>query len=167
MTAPQLPDAVISTRLLTRVLIFLVALWSFLAGIVLVAFHGASAGALGAGVTDDAGQRLVGAHLLLLTPAYLLIAWRPERHKSFLWLPFAGQLALAATVGYGILAGETEFGDGILAFAVGTIFVVLLGFVWVSEQRTLAQSKLEARQAALRQAGSTSSPEGASPREQA
>jgi len=153
MTAPQLPDAVISTRLLTRVLIFLVALWSFLAGIVLVAFHGASAGALGAGVTDDAGQRLVGAHLLLLTPAYLLIAWRPERHKSFLWLPFAGQLALAATVGYGILAGETEFGDGILAFAVGAIFVVLLGFVWMSEQRAVARAKFEARQATEGQSG--------------
>ncbi len=154
MTLPDLPDAAISTRLLTRILILLIAVWSLLAGIVLVAFHGASAGALGAGVTDEAGQRLVGAHLLVLTPAYLLIAWRLERYQSFLWLPFAGQLALALSVGYGILAGETEFGDGILAFAVGAIFVVLLGFVWISEQRTLARAKLEARQAARAQSAS-------------
>jgi len=52
MSAQQLPDATISTRILTRILVFLVAVWSFLAGIVLVAFHGASSGALGAGVTD-------------------------------------------------------------------------------------------------------------------
>lgn len=131
-----------------RVLVLLVAVWSFVAGIVLLAFHGASAGALGAGVADEAGQRLVGAHLLLLVPAYLLIAWRPERCKPFLWLPFAGQLALALTVGYSILAGETDFGDGILAFAVGAIFVVLLAFVWVSEQRAIARAKFEAGQAA-------------------
>ena len=153
MSDRRLPDATISTRILTRILVFLVAVWSFLAGIVLVAFHGASAGALGAGVTDDAGQRLVGAHLLVLVPAYLVIAWRPERHQSLLWLPFAGQLALALTVGYSILAGETRFGDGILAFAVGAIFVVLLGFVWMSEQRAVARAKFEARQATEGQSG--------------
>jgi len=153
MSDRRLPDATISTRILTRILVFLVAVWSFLAGIVLVAFHGASSGALGAGVTDDAGQRLVGAHLLVLVPAYLVIAWRPERHQSLLWLPFAGQLALALTVGYSILAGETRFGDGILAFAVGAIFVVLLGFVWMSEQRAVARAKFEARQATEGQSG--------------
>jgi hypothetical protein len=152
MTTPEAPEAAISTRLLMRILICLIATWSFLAGIVLVAFHGAGSGALGAGVTDRAGQRLVGAHLLLLVPVYLLIAWRPERYKSLLWLPFAGQLVLALSVGYGILAGETDFGDGILALAVGTIFVVLLGFVWVSEQRTVARLQFEAREQEMRQA---------------
>ena len=145
--ATSASDATISTRLLTRVIILLVAVWSMVAGVVLVGFHGASSGSLGAGVSDDAGQRLVGAHLLVLVPAYLLLAWRPGRYSSFLWLPFGAQLAVALTVGYSILNGETDFGDGILAFAVSAIFVALLAFVWVSEQRTVANAKYEASQA--------------------
>ena len=159
----ETPDATISTRLLTRVLIFLIAVWSLLEGIVLVGFHGASSGALGAGITDEAGQRLVGAHLLVLAPAYLLIAWRPERYQSFIWLPFAAQLAVAVVVGYSIVAGETDFGDGILAMAVGTIFVGLLGFVWISEQRSVARSKMEAAQQQSAPASEAAGPEGAPP----
>lgn len=162
--SPDQPDATISTRLLTRVLIFLIAAWSVLEGIVLVGFHGASSGALGAGSKDDAGQRLVGAHLLVLAPAYLLIAWRPERYQSFIWLPFAAQLAVAVVVGYSIVAGETEFGDGILAMAVGAIFVGLLGFVWISEQRSVARSKMEAaQQETAAQASEAAETESASP----
>jgi hypothetical protein len=144
---PGSRDVAISTRILTRVIILLVAVWSLLCGLVMVGFQGAGSGALGAGVTDAAGQRLVGAHLLLLTPAYLLLAWRPDRYSAFLWLPFAGQLVVALTVGYSILTGDTDFGDGVLPVAVGGIFVVLLGFVWVSEQRSIAQAKLEPDQA--------------------
>jgi hypothetical protein len=144
------PDAALSTRALTRVLIILVAIWSFLEGIILVAFHGASSGALGAGVEDDAGQRLVGAHLLVLAPVYLLIAVRTSMFKTLFWLPFAAQLALVLAVGYSILNGETDFEDGILAVAVGLLFIVLMGFVWISEQRAIASAKLDARDEELR-----------------
>ncbi len=136
--------ATISTRILMRLLIFLIAAWSLLSGLVLVAFHGASAGALGSGIMDEAGQRLAGAHLLVLAPAYLIIAWRPERYAAFLWLPFADQLAIALAVGYSILTGETNFADGVLTVAVGAIFVGLLAFVWVSEQRSVARAKFDA-----------------------
>jgi len=142
-TSPP-PETTISTRILTRIIVLLIAVWSLIAGTVLVGFHGATSGALGAGVTDEAGQRLLGAHLLVLVPAYLLIAWRLERHKSFLWLPLAAQLATAFAVGYSILTGETDFGDGILAAAVSGIIVVLLGFVWISEQRGVSRAKYEA-----------------------
>lgn len=138
---PDPPDAAISTRVLTRLIVALIAIWSLIAGIVLVGFQGASSGALGAGVADHAGQRLVGAHLLVLGPAYLLLAWRPERHQAFLWLPFAGQLAIVFAVGYSILTGETDFEDGILAVAVSAILIVLLAFVWISEQRSVARRK--------------------------
>jgi hypothetical protein len=137
-------DATISTRLLTRIIVLLIASWTTVAGIVLVGFHGATSGALGAGVTDDAGQRLLGAHLLILVPAYLLLAWRLERYQGFLWLPFAAQLATTLAVGYSILTGETDFGDGVLAAAVSGIFVALLSFVWISEQRTVARARFEA-----------------------
>ena len=145
-SSSDLPEPAISTRLLLRIIILLIAIWSFIAGVVVVAFHGASSGALGAGVEDEAGQRLVGAHLLVLVPAYLLLAWRPERLPAMLWLPFAAQLAIVLAVGYNILTGETDFSDGILAVAVGGIFVVLLAFVWVFEQRSLATSKLTGEQ---------------------
>jgi hypothetical protein len=143
MDMNQQPIATISTRLLTRIVIALIAFWSLLAGIVLVGFRGSASGALGAGIADDAGQRLVGAHLLLLVPAYLLIAWRIDRYASFIWLPIAHQFAVVIAVGYSILNGDTEFGDGILAVTVGIIFIILLGFILISEQRTLADMKLE------------------------
>jgi hypothetical protein len=136
-------DATISTRVLTRVIVLLIALWSFIAGIVLVGFHGASSGALGAGVTDHAGQRLVGAHLLILVPAYVVLALQPERYQVFFWLPFAGQLAIVLSVGYGIVTGGTDFQDGILAVAVSAILVGLLAFVWISEQRSVARTRAE------------------------
>jgi len=148
MTQPGTPDVTISTRLLTRILILLVAIWSLLSGLVMVAFQGAAAAALGAGVADVAGQRLVGAHLLVLAPAYLIIAWRPERYTTLLWLPLAGQLAVCITVGYSILTGETEFEDGILPVVVGGMFVALLAFVWISEQRSRAMAKLRDEEAA-------------------
>lgn len=136
-------DASISTRLLTRLIIGLIAIWSLVAGIVLVGFHGASSSALGAGVTDEAGQRLVGAHLLVLVPAYVLLLWQLDRYQALLWLPFAAQVAVVLAVGYSILTGATDFEDGILAVAVSAILAGLLGFVWVTEQRTLARRKLK------------------------
>ncbi|HLF70705.1 MAG TPA: hypothetical protein VI759_00930 [Dehalococcoidia bacterium] len=151
MAAIDAHEPMVSTRTLTRLIIILIALWSLLEGIVLVGFHGASSGALGAGVTDEAGQRLVGAHLLVLAPAYLLIALRSQLYKTLIWLPFAGQLALALTVGYSILTGETDFGDGILSVAVGAIFAGLLAYVWVSQQRSVAQAKLDEDDQAMRQ----------------
>ncbi|HEX5370999.1 MAG TPA: hypothetical protein VFY10_16465, partial [Dehalococcoidia bacterium] len=119
---------------MARIIILLIAIWSLIAGVLLVFFHGTASGALGAGVSDAAGQRLVGAHLLILVPVYLLIAWHPERYHGLLWLPFAGQLVVVISVGYGILSGDTAFGDGMLALAIGAIFVVLLSFIWVVEQ---------------------------------
>ena len=72
------PDAMISTRLLSRLIILLIAIWSFAAGLVLLGFANDGGGALGAGIADRAGQRLVGMHLLMLVPVYLLMVWRPD-----------------------------------------------------------------------------------------
>lgn len=141
MIPPGAPQATISTRLLTRVVILLIAVWTLISGIVLVGFEGAGSGALGAGVSDRAAQRLLGAHLLVLAPAYLLIALRLEQYRDLVWLPFATQLAVVLFVAYSILRGDTDFGDGALAVAVGLIFAVLLAFVWLSEQRSRAQAE--------------------------
>ena len=141
--APVPIETSISTTLLTRILILLIAVWSLIAGLVLVFFQGNGSGALGAGVEDVAGQRLLGAQLIVLTPVYALIAWRHERYKGLFWLPFASQLAVFFAVGYSILIGDTDFGDGMVAVAVSGIFLGLMGFVWISEQRTLARMRLE------------------------
>src|SRR4051812_38731198 len=104
--------ASISTHLLLRIIIALIGVWSLAEGVVLVGFHSAGSGALGAGVNDHAGQRLVGVHMLILGPAYFLIAWRLRRYLALIWLPFAAQAAVAIMVAYSILAGDTDLGDG-------------------------------------------------------
>jgi hypothetical protein len=128
---------------MTRILTGLIAVWSLLAGIALVFFQGSGSSALGAGVTDVAGQRLLGAHLIILAPVYALLAWHSDRYPGLLWLPVASQLAVFFAVGYSILIGDTEFGDGVIAVSVSGIFIGLLGFVWITEQRTLAHLRLE------------------------
>jgi hypothetical protein len=143
---PPRHQATVSTDLLTRIVILMVALWDGAAGLVLVGFQGTSTGALGAGVEDPAGQRLLGAHLLVLVPAFVIIAVRLQRYAGLLWLPFASQAVVALVVGYNMLEGDTSLGNGILAFAVSLIFVTLLGFLWVTEQRTTARLQLEAQQ---------------------
>jgi hypothetical protein len=140
-------DTQISTRILTRIIVSLIAAWSLVYGFVLLFFHSASTGALGAGVEDTAGQRLVGAHMLLLVPVYILIAWHPERYPMLHWLPFGGQLAVFFAVGYSMLSGTIGVSDGILPVAVSAIFLGLLAFIWITEQRAVAKAKLEAMDA--------------------
>ena len=142
-------DTQISTRILTRIIIILIAAWSFVYGVVLLFFHSASTGALGAGVEDVAGQRLVGAHMVLLVPVYAMLAWHPDRYPALHWLPFGGQLAVFFAVGYSMLAGSIGFSDGILPVAVSAIFLGLLSFIWITEQRAVAKAKLEAEDARL------------------
>ncbi len=142
-------DTQISTRILTRIIVGLIAAWSLVYGVVLALFQDASTGALGAGVEDAAGQRLVGAHMLLLVPVYVLIAWHPERYPMLHWLPFGGQLAVFAAVGYSMLSGTIGVSDGILPVAVSSIFLGLLAFIWITEQRAVAKAKLEADEASI------------------
>jgi hypothetical protein len=129
---------------LLRIIVGLIAAWNVVAAALLLGLQGTGSRALGAGITDHAGQRLVGAHLLILAPAYILIAVRPQLYQGFLWLPLAGQLAIALTVGYSISAGDTDFGDGILAVAISAIFAGLLTFVWISEMRSTATARFDA-----------------------
>ena len=48
----------------------------------------------------------------------------------------------------GMLAGDIGFSDGILPVAVSAIFLGLLSFIWITEQRAVAKAKLEVEDAA-------------------
>jgi hypothetical protein len=146
---PPRPETTISTVLLTRIIIALIAIWSLVAGLVLVIFQGSGSDALGAGVEDVAGHRLLGAHLMFLSPLYALIAWRHERYGGLFWLPFVSQLVAFLVVGYNILIGDTDFGDGMVAVTVSGIFIGLWGFVWITEQRALARMRLDEEEAEM------------------
>jgi hypothetical protein len=137
----QESNQAISTTLLIRAIVLLIAVWSLLAGLALTVFHGSGASAMGAGVADEAGQRLAGVHMLILAPVYVLIALRPGRFGSLLWLPFVAQAAVFFTVGYSILGGETDLGDGILAVSISGMLAGGLGFVWISQQRANAHEQ--------------------------
>jgi hypothetical protein len=150
------PEATVSTQILFRLVIILIAAWDVVAGLILIAFQGAGTSALGAGVEDEAGQRLLGAHLLILVPVYFLLALKPQKYIGLIWLPFAAQSAVVLVVGYNMLKGDTEVGDGLLAFAVSLIFVALLGFLWVTEQRTIARLQMEQEQQRLEHTPATS-----------
>jgi hypothetical protein len=151
LSLPQDPvQPTISTRALTRAVILLLAVWNAFAGLVLLAIHGASSGSLGAGVEDEAGQRLVGAHLLVLVPAYVLIAWRPERYRGFLWLPYVAQTAVVLVLAYNLVSGDTDIGDGILSLLVGAFFLATLAFLWITEQRTSARLRMEMEEESAR-----------------
>ena len=140
MTVQEIPDATISTRQLMRIIILLISLWSFTAGMVLLAFP--SSDALGAGLADRAGQRLIGIHLVLFSPIYLMIAAKQEQYGGLVWLPIAGQTCLALTVAYNIISGDTDFKDGALATLISLIFAGLLSCIWITEQRTIARNKM-------------------------
>ncbi len=81
--------------------------------------------------------------MLVLAPLYLLIAWKPARYGSLIWLPFFAQAAVVIAVGYSILNGDTDFGDGILAVAISGMLAVSLGFVWITQQRSVASARYE------------------------
>jgi len=129
-----------SRAAVARALLLLITAWSLLAGLALLA---AGEGALA--LADDAGQRLVGAHMLVLTPLYFLIAWKPDRYWSLIWVPLFAQAAMFFSVAYSMLVGDTGFTDGILAVVVSGVLAGLLGFVWISEQRATVVQQYEAR----------------------
>lgn len=120
---------------LIRALLLLMAAWNLLAALALLT-AGSGSGALS--VADAAGQRLAGAQMLVLSPVYLLIAWKPSRYGGLLWLPFAGQAALCLSVAYSVLTGDTRVGDGILAIVVSGVLASLLAVAWVSDRRSSA-----------------------------
>ena len=121
--------AVISAYGAFRILLALLAVWSFFAGFSLLT---SGFGALSFG-GDRASERIIGAHMLVLAPVYVLLAWRRRQYRLFLWIPYAAQLAVVVPVLWDtLITQDREFDDGTLPFIVALIFLVLLVYFWRS-----------------------------------
>jgi hypothetical protein len=138
-------EGAISVALAQRLVIFLLAAWNVFAGLSLVVFQGASSASLGAGIEDEAAQRLIGVHMLILAPVFFMLAWKPEKYGAFLWLAYLSQAAIAAATAFDLVAGNRDVGDGTLPLVVALLFLALLVYVWVAGRR-VAERVLEPKE---------------------
>jgi len=128
---PQ-PGAVLSAESALRLVLVLLALWTFLSGLALTFFQDASEATIGGGLNEGQGQaaqRLLGVHLLVLAPIYGALAWEPKRFRLLLWIPYAAQGGVVFATLYDVISGDREFRDGALPLIVAMIFFVLLLYV--------------------------------------
>lgn len=117
------PIAVISAYGAFRLLLVLLALWSFFEGFVL--FSGFNALSLGG--ADRTTERVIGLQMIGYVPVYGLLAWQRERYRLLVWVPYFAQLAIIVPVGWSVLTGNF---DGILLLIVSITFFVLLFYFW-------------------------------------
>ncbi len=119
--------AVISAYGAFRLLVSLLAVWSFFAGFVLMTQGFGALGFSGHGPAE----RVVGGHMIVLAPVYGLIAWRRQAYRLFLWVPYAGQLAIILPLLWALIADQ-EIGGGALLLVISAIFLVLLMYIWLN-----------------------------------
>jgi hypothetical protein len=107
-----------------RLLIILLAIWSFIEGFAL--FTG-GLNALTFGGNDRTAERVIGAQLIVFVPVYALLAWQRERYRLLIWVPYGAQVAIILPTLWSLLHGDT---DGLLLLLVSTIFFALLFYFW-------------------------------------
>lgn len=123
-TTQQEAVAVISAYGAFRLLIILLAIWSFIEGFAL--FTG-SFDALTFGGHDRTAERVIGAQLIVFVPVYALLAWQRERYRLLIWVPYGAQLAIILPTAWSLLHGHT---DGLLLLVVSASFFALLFYFW-------------------------------------
>jgi cbb3-type cytochrome oxidase subunit 3 len=109
-----------------RLLLVLLAGWSFFAGFSLFTH---AIDALSFGGDDRAAERTIGLLLMFLAVVYAMLAWRREQYRLFMWLPFAAQLAIIVPIGWEMLTSGT-FDEAVLLLVVSVIFLALMSWVW-------------------------------------
>jgi hypothetical protein len=121
--------AVISAYGAFRLLMVLLAIWTFFAGFSLLT-QGVGALSFGGGA---AAERVAGAQMIVIAPVYGLIAWRREQYRHLLWLPYAAQLAIILPTFYDlVISHDGHFEDSALILIVSLIFFALLIYLWWS-----------------------------------
>lgn len=115
--------AVVSAYGAFRLLLGLLAAWSFFAGFALII------GALEFG-DDPLARRVIGTHMVVLAPIYGLLAWRRSAYRLFIWVPYAAQAAIVGPGLWELVINQNL--EGALVLIVSIIFLVLLVYVWTS-----------------------------------
>jgi hypothetical protein len=129
---PAKPEATINAQSALRLLLVLLAIWTFFSGLALTFFQDAAAATIGGGLgggEGSAAQRLLGVQLLVLGPMYGMLAWEPQRFRPLLWAPYAAQGGMVAVTLFDIATGDRDFSDGVLPLIVATFFFVMLVYV--------------------------------------
>lgn len=132
------PAEVISAQSALRLLLVLLAIWTFFSGLALIFFQEGAGATIGGGLEGGQGaaaQRLLGVHLLVLAPIYGLLVWEPRRYRLLLWVPYAAQGGVVVVTAYDIVTRKRDFSDGALPLIVAAIFLVLLIYVWRAGRR--------------------------------
>lgn len=117
--------AVISAYGAFRLLIILLALWTFLEGFALVT-GGFDTLSLG-GHDRRTAEQIIGAQMIAVVPVYALLAWQRDRYRLLIWIPYGAQLAIILPVGWSLLHADTH---GVLLFVVSLTFFALLFYFW-------------------------------------
>jgi hypothetical protein len=117
--------AVINAYGAFRVLLAVLALWSFFEGFAL--FTGGLPGlSFGGGAARDA-ERVVGAQMLVFVPVYALLIWRREQYRLLVWVPYGAQLAIILPTAWAVVHGNF---DSTLLLVVSLVFFTLLFYYW-------------------------------------
>lgn len=119
--------AVISAYGAFRLLLILMAIWSFFEGFALSFGRGGALTLGGSGEEMRVAEQIIGAHLLLLVPVYGLLAWRREQYRALMWIPYAAQLAMILPLGISLLRFQNI---GVLLLVVSLVFFTLLMYFW-------------------------------------
>ena len=125
VAAPE-EGAVVSVGSARRLVLFLLAFWTAIWGFSLV--FGAEAGSLSAGIDQESARRLLGVHVLILAPVYVLLAWNPTKYRIFLWVPYVSQAGITAVTLF-------DARDSLLPLVVAIIFLALLVFLWQAARK--------------------------------
>ena len=132
MTASARPEAapeggaVVSVASARRLVLSLLAFWTAIWGLSLIL--GAEAGSLSAGIEEASARRLLGVHILILSPLYALLGWNPTKYRVFLWVPYATQVGITAVTIF-------DLKDAAIPFVVAVIFLALLLFLWQAARK--------------------------------
>jgi hypothetical protein len=85
------------------------------------------------GDDNEAAQRVLGAHMIILAPVYGLLAWRRTEYRLFVWIPYAAQLAIVLPSLWELVFDPGDF-HGAVPLIVSIIFLALLFYVWTSSR---------------------------------
>lgn len=117
--------AVISATGAFRVLLVVLAVWTFFEGFAL--FTGGLS-ALSLGGRDRTAEQIIGAQMIVCVPVYALLVWQRERYRLLIWVPYGAQLAIIVPTTWALLfRSET---DGLLLLVVSASFFALLFYFW-------------------------------------